>query len=194
MGSSDAIGLIELIGLPTAIACADAAVKAANIRLLGYESSTAGLITVKISGNVGAVQAAVAAGVAASRKVGRIAGEIIIARPHQDLDKLILSEDTVKAFEAKDESEENSSVNSQFETEEIVVNRGIEESMEIEEIEYLDRSESDSDIAVDSDNNTDKLTEDNPQSAGATCNICKDPDCSRKKGEPRSTCIHFNDK
>lgn len=26
--------------------------------------------------------------------------------------------------------------------------------------------------------------------AGATCNICNDPACTRIKGEPRSTCIH----
>jgi pimeloyl-ACP methyl ester carboxylesterase len=61
-----ALGLIETIGLVTAIEAADAAVKAACVTLLGYENTKGGgKITVKVVGDVGAVQAAVSAGVAA---------------------------------------------------------------------------------------------------------------------------------
>ncbi len=53
-----ALGLIETIGLVTAIEAADAAVKAADITLLGFENSKGGgKITIKFVGNVGAVQA-----------------------------------------------------------------------------------------------------------------------------------------
>ncbi|ADL07327.1 BMC domain-containing protein [Thermosediminibacter oceani] len=33
--------------------------------------------------------------------------------------------------------------------------------------------------------------EDIPGSSESSCNICKDPACPRKKGEPRSYCIHY---
>ncbi|HAZ06294.1 MAG TPA: BMC domain-containing protein, partial [Acetobacterium sp.] len=38
MNRGEAIGLIEAIGLATAVEAADAAVKSANVRLIGYEA------------------------------------------------------------------------------------------------------------------------------------------------------------
>ena len=85
-----ALGLIETIGLACAIEAADAAVKAANVTLLGYENTKgSGKITVKIAGNVGAVQAGVAAGVAAASRIGKVYGQSIIPRPSDGIDPLI---------------------------------------------------------------------------------------------------------
>lgn len=84
-----ALGLIETIGLVAAIEAADAAVKAANVILLGYDSARAGKITIKLAGDVGAVQAAVAAGVAAAARVGTVYGSLVIPRPHEEIDPLI---------------------------------------------------------------------------------------------------------
>ncbi len=85
-----ALGLIEAIGLVTAIEAADAAVKSANVTLVGYENARGGgKITVKLVGDVGAVQAAVAAGVAAGERVGKVYGHRIIPRPSDEIDALI---------------------------------------------------------------------------------------------------------
>lgn len=85
-----ALGLIETIGLAAAIEAADAAVKAANVALLGYENTKgSGKITIKIAGDVGAVNAGVAAGAAAAARVGRVYGQAVIPRPHQEIDALI---------------------------------------------------------------------------------------------------------
>ncbi len=85
-----ALGLIETIGLATAIVAADAAVKSANVTLIGYENTKGnGKITVKFSGNVGAVKAAVAAGSAAATRVGKVYGKQVIARPHDGIDSLV---------------------------------------------------------------------------------------------------------
>ena len=85
-----ALGLIETIGLVPAIEAADAAVKAANVVLLGYENTKGGgKITIKIAGDVGAVQAAVSAGVAAASRIGKVYGFLVIPRPHQEIDALI---------------------------------------------------------------------------------------------------------
>ena len=64
------IGLIEAIGLAAAISAADAAVKAADVELIGYEyAGYDARIAVKVEGNAGAVKAAVAAGRAATYQV-----------------------------------------------------------------------------------------------------------------------------
>lgn len=88
--SLKALGLIETIGLAAAIEAADAASKAANIVLLGYENSRGGgLITVKFVGDVGAVKAAASAGTAAAQRVSRVASTHVIARPHDEIEALI---------------------------------------------------------------------------------------------------------
>jgi ethanolamine utilization protein EutM len=85
-----ALGLIETIGLITAIEAADAAVKAANVVLLGYENTKGGgKITVKVVGDVGAVQAAVAAGTAAASRIGKVYGQRVIPRPSDEISALI---------------------------------------------------------------------------------------------------------
>jgi microcompartment protein CcmL/EutN len=85
--ASLSLGIVDVIGLTAAIAAADAMVKAANVRLAGYEITNGfGLVTVRVRGDVGAVQAAVAAGVAAATKIGVVQGSLIIARPAAGLD------------------------------------------------------------------------------------------------------------
>jgi len=96
--TSTAIGLIETIGLVAAIEAADAAVKAANVTLLGYENTKGGgMITIKIVGDVGAVKAAVAAGTAAAFKVGQVKSCHIIPRPHHEIEALLQQVDRGQA-------------------------------------------------------------------------------------------------
>lgn len=91
-----ALGQVETIGLPTAVAAADAGVKSANVRLVGYELARGGgFVTVKFVGQVGAVQAAVAAAKVAATKVGKVARSSVIARPSEQLQKLIENSQTV---------------------------------------------------------------------------------------------------
>lgn len=79
------LGLIETWGYVPAIEAADAGTKAANVTLLGYERARGGLITVKFVGDVGAVKASVAAGVAAAEKVGKVVSVHVIPRPDRQL-------------------------------------------------------------------------------------------------------------
>jgi hypothetical protein len=88
--TAKALGIIEAIGLAAAIEAADAAAKAATVTVLGYENARGGgRITVKLVGDVGAVRAAVSAGSAAGRRVGAIAGCLVIPRPHAEIEALI---------------------------------------------------------------------------------------------------------
>jgi len=85
-----ALGMVETKGLIAAIEAADAMVKAANIRLLGRQKVTAGLVTVMVEGDVGAVKAAVDAGGAAAERVGEVVSSHVIPRPHGDIDGILL--------------------------------------------------------------------------------------------------------
>ena len=82
-----ALGMVECMGLVAMIEAADAMVKAANVRLVGYEKIDAGLVTAIVRGEVGAVRAAVDAGAAAASKVGTVVSTHIIPRPHAEVDE-----------------------------------------------------------------------------------------------------------
>ena len=72
----NAIGFVETRGYVAAFAAADAMVKAANVTIIGREQVGAGLVSVLVQGDVGAVKAATEAGSeAALRKKGRLRTE-----------------------------------------------------------------------------------------------------------------------
>src|SRR5207253_952537 len=83
----EALGMIECRGLVAMIEAADAAVKSANVKLVGWEKIDAGLVTAIVRGEVGAVKAAVDAGAAAGRKVGEVISTHVIPRPHSEIDE-----------------------------------------------------------------------------------------------------------
>lgn len=85
----EALGLIECRGLVAMIEAADAAVKSANVKLVGWEKIDAGLVTAIVRGEVGAVKAAVDAGAAAGRRVGEVLSTHVIPRPHSNIDDAI---------------------------------------------------------------------------------------------------------
>jgi microcompartment protein CcmL/EutN len=88
-----ALGLIETKGLIAAIESADAMLKAADVNLLEKTYVGGGLVSIVVTGDVGAVKAAVEAGEAAVRKINSSAlvSQHVIPRPHEDLNKIILS-------------------------------------------------------------------------------------------------------
>ena len=85
----EALGMVETKGLIGSIEAADAMVKAANVVLIGKEYIGAGYVTVMVRGDVGAVKAATDAGAAAARRVGELVSVHVIARPHQEVDKIL---------------------------------------------------------------------------------------------------------
>lgn len=88
-----ALGLIEVIGLVTAVTALDAACKNADVVLAGCQKvigvERAISVTVQIVGQVAAVKSAVDAGVTAAEKVGKVVSSHVIPRPHEEIDKLI---------------------------------------------------------------------------------------------------------
>ena len=84
----EAIGLIETRGLLPAVEATDAALKAANVRFVGYNKPGSGYVCITLEGDVASVKAAVDAGAEAARRIGEVLSVHVIARPHDDLGKM----------------------------------------------------------------------------------------------------------
>ena len=81
----EALGVIETLGLATAIEAADAAVKAANVKLADFLIAGGGKANIIIRGDVAAVKASVEAGVASASQIGQVLAQTVIPRPSQKL-------------------------------------------------------------------------------------------------------------
>lgn len=86
-----AIGLIETKGLLASIEAADAMVKSADVSIIEKTYVGGGLVTILVTGDVGAVKASIEAGVAAVKMLDKefLVSEHIIPRPHDELKGII---------------------------------------------------------------------------------------------------------
>lgn len=84
-----ALGFIKTKGLVGNIDATDAMLKAADVEFIGSDTIGAGLTTVIVTGEVGAVKAATEAGEEAASRVGELFCVNVIARPHADLARIM---------------------------------------------------------------------------------------------------------
>lgn len=89
MEHMDALGMVETIGFIGAVEAADAMVKAAKVALSGTERVGGAHVTVTVRGDVGAVKAAVEAGAAAARRVGKLVSVHVIPMPYEQVEAVI---------------------------------------------------------------------------------------------------------
>lgn len=86
-----ALGLIEFIGYVPAICAADTALKAASVDLIGIEKVTGGIVTVKITGDVYAVQAAVESAENYASRIGSLRSAHVIPRLDDEVENLLMN-------------------------------------------------------------------------------------------------------
>jgi microcompartment protein CcmL/EutN len=84
-----AIGILETQGLTAALEGTDAMLKAADVDLVGKEKIGAAYVAITIAGDVAAVKAAIEVGAQATQGLGKLIAAHVIARPHDDLVKLL---------------------------------------------------------------------------------------------------------
>ena len=77
-----ALGIVETKGYTPNIQALDSMLKAANVTLVGMSQIGAGMVTTFVQGDVGAVKAAVKAGMADAEAVGQLVGGHVIPKPH----------------------------------------------------------------------------------------------------------------
>jgi bacterial microcompartment shell protein len=86
-----AVGIIETREVASSIFAADAAVKAAEVTLIEARNQPGAKGMVVLTGDVGAVRAAVAAGVATIKREGMLIAEVVIPYAHEALVKSLTS-------------------------------------------------------------------------------------------------------
>lgn len=80
--------MIETKGLCSLLEASDAALKAANVTMTGYEAVGSGHVAAFFRGDVASLKAAVDAGAEAAKRVGEVIAVQVIPRPHEDLANL----------------------------------------------------------------------------------------------------------
>ena len=83
----DALGIIESFSVASLIEAADAAAKAAEVRLIEVRLAMAigGKAFVTLTGEIGAVEAAIDAGVAVVSRAGMLVNSVVIPSPREEL-------------------------------------------------------------------------------------------------------------
>lgn len=93
-----AVGLLEVYGVTAAFVAADAACKAANVKIEAFDNNKPAnadklpvplLMVVKIRGSIEDVRASIEAGAEAANKISGVVTTHIIARPVEDTEKLL---------------------------------------------------------------------------------------------------------
>lgn len=194
MISKKALGLIETVGLAAAVEAADKALKTANVELIGYElSKGGGMVTVKIAGDVSAVSAAMASARLSAEAVRSVVSVKVITRPDEQLEKIVLSKETV-GIHSKEEAEQEQE-ELQEADQESTPDVSDEQDVQMDE-EYAEKEETETVVEMPLEDKTSNILEirevQEQKNAQVSCNLCHDPQCSRKKGEPRTWCIHEN--
>lgn len=94
----EAVGMLEVFGLSTAFAAADAGCKAGNVRLETFDKNKPAnadelpvplIVMIKFRGSVSDVQAALDAAKRKAEELAGIVAEYEIARPTEDTEKML---------------------------------------------------------------------------------------------------------
>ncbi|AYM02402.1 BMC domain-containing protein [Levilactobacillus yiduensis] len=167
----DAIGYLETTGLPSAIVAADKMLKTAAIGLIGLENTKGGgWITVGIHGDVAAVSVAIETG---RLMVGdAYVGSTVLANPSMGVadrqPKLMFTEETNPTVVETTPTESQTDNSAPVEVFKPTPSKTTSEKQTSQAVTQ-------------------------PKKAKVTCNLCGDPDCPRKLGEPRKKCIHYSE-
>lgn len=177
-----ALGLIETKGLLAAVEAADTMVKSADVSIIEKTYVGGGLVTISVTGDVGAVKASIEAGVAAVKKLdeGFLVSEHVIPRPHEELESIIgpntppedpsSNDDTENVEDAEDteavekaedtEKVENTKTVDSVEdtesvevTKDIVDAKNVENTKKAETVKYVKAVDNTEPVDVDTKNN-----------------------------------------
>lgn len=130
-----ALGMIETIGLVGAIEAADTALKTAEVEIVNRHIVKGGIVTVELSGDVGAIKVAVETGAEAAKRLGVFVSSHVIARPDEMVSKMIEENSIIVA---ENTTEEITEVIEEKELEKEMME--IKEEIGTEETEIIEKS------------------------------------------------------
>lgn len=184
------LGYVECNGLSGAIVAADRMLKTADVELSSIQNTKGnGWVTLQVSGELSAITVAVQA--VKDYLPDVYVTSVVIGRPATGLNSLGKT-DLLQPNPEKKQNEkiaENRAIAKTSSTTEEEVKKnensdesGVQAEQSLDEKEKVEDSES-------SNDKQDTNSDDNE----VTCNMCGDPKCPRKLGEPHKKCIHYND-
>lgn len=134
---NQSLGLVEISGMSTALVVADAMAKSANIKIVGIENSKGlGYMTIKITGDIGAVNAAVSAGKQIGIMHNHFVSSKIIPRPSDFVYKVFgtTKEKKNENLDKEENKEENVKIdNSLVDCESSELNKEADDNLENKE-------------------------------------------------------------
>ena len=86
-----ALGMIETKGYVAFVEAADVMAKTAAVKIISMERIGSSLLTIMVTGDVGAVEAAVAAGCEKCKEYGDLIAYKVIPNPHKALEEVLPS-------------------------------------------------------------------------------------------------------
>lgn len=129
----NALGLVETIGYVAAIEALDVCLKSASVEVVGIQKVGQGIVTIEVSGDVGAVKSAVEAAKYAAEKVGILRATHVIPRLHPDVHDALFKKEDIKSVEEETVHEvEEKEIETEVEIKEV---EDIQEEIEIDSVE-----------------------------------------------------------
>ena len=127
----NALGLVETIGYVAAIEALDVCLKSASVEVVGIQKVGQGIVTIEVSGDVGAVKSAIEAAKYAAEKVGVLRATHVIPRLHADVHDALFKKEDIKSAE-EETVHEIEEIETEVEIKEI---EDIQEEIEIDSVE-----------------------------------------------------------
>lgn len=141
----NALGLVETIGYVAAIEALDVCLKSASVEVVGIQKVGQGIVTIEVSGDVGAVKSAVEAAKYAAEKVGVLRATHVIPRLHADVHDALFKKEDIKSVEEETVHE--------------IEEKEIETEVEIKEIEDIQEEIETDSVEVEVEEHNDKKDE-----------------------------------
>ena len=193
--SNDALGMIETLGLTPAIHAGDTMAKAANVEIMGYRNIGSGFVSIMVKGDVGAVVAAVDAGVEAANVSGRVVSHLVIPRPYDNMMETLLAFKGKKkeVFKTKNanvriaDSTVQTKVEHKHIKEQVVIEEIMTEEVVTEEVVTKEVvTEVVSEVAIEANEEVTKVKEVKAKQKGEDTQIAAKPKATKKVNKPRS--------
>lgn len=184
------LGYVECNGLSGAIIAADRMLKTADVELSSIQNTKGnGWVTLQVSGELSAITVAVQA--VKDYLPDVYVTSTVIGRPSTGLNSLGKTD----LLQSNPEKKQNNELTEK----KTVAELSSPKKEEVEKNENPDKSSVQAEQSLDekdevedpgSSNDKQDINSDENE---VTCNMCGDPKCPRKLGEPHKKCIHYNE-
>ncbi|MFC6259552.1 BMC domain-containing protein [Levilactobacillus fujinensis] len=190
----EALGYVECNGLSSATVAADRMLKTSDVKLSRIRNAENGWITLEFTGDIAALNVAVET-VKQTLPKAYIAG-LVIGSPVDGLDKLGssgASDVAPQGFNPEkynpDGTMKESAMFGPHPEHKVGKAQNAVQKLAVEPQAKTASTRTDDGPKTQA---TDEADDDQP-SDRATCNLCGDPKCPRKLGEPHNKCLHYNE-